>query len=325
VISYVIRRVLYTIPLVLGICLFTFFLFDVMFSPRERAMRELGRHADAESVQDLIHSRGWDKGLFYNAQARGVRRFADTRFAHHMGSLLLFRFGRSDKTHEEIGQMIRRGMVPSLTLTVPVFIMGVVVGLCLSMMVAYFRATYLDLGAVAVCVAFMSISILVYILAGQYLLAQHMKMFPIYGYARGIHAGRFLLLPVIIAVLKGLGEDVRFYRTILLEELNCDYVRTARAKGLSEGAVLFTHVLKNAMIPVLTRTVLAIPFLFMGSLLLEKFFGIPGLGNMTIEAVENGDTPVMGAMVYLGGLLFALGNLMTDIGYTLVDPRVRLQ
>ena len=323
-IAYIVRRVLYTIPLVLGVCILTFLLFDVVFSPRQRAMRERGRHADEKQIEDLIRSRGWDKGLFYNSEAKGIRRLSDTRFVNHMSKLLLFRFGRSEKTHEDIGRKIREGMVPSLTLTVPMFILGLSVGISLSLGVAYFRATYLDLGAVVVCVGFMSISILVYILGGQFLLAQHMKFFPIYGYAGGIHAARFLLLPVFIGILKGLGGDVRFYRTILLEEISRDYVRTARAKGLGERLILFKHVLKNAMIPVLTRTVLAIPFLFMGSLLLENFFGIPGLGNMTVEAVANGDTQVMAAMVYLGALLFALGNLLTDISYTLVDPRVRL-
>ncbi len=323
--AYIIRRVLYTIPLVIGICLVTFLLFEVVFTPRARAMRELGRYAEEDKIEDLIRARGWDKGLFYNEDATGIAHVTDTRFVEHMSGLLTFRFGRSEKTHERIGTMIRRGMVPSLTLTVPIFLAALAVAISLSLVVAFFRATYLDLGAVVVCVAFMSISILVYILAGQYVFAQYLRMFPVYGYARGISAARFLLLPVLIAVLTRLGADVRFYRTVLLEELSCDYVRTARAKGLGERTVLFKHVLKNAMIPVLTRTVLAIPFLFMGSLLLEKFFGIPGLGNMTIEAVENGDTPVMGAMVYLGGLLFAAGNLMTDISYTFVDPRVRLR
>ncbi len=323
--AYIVRRVLYTIPLVLGVCFFTFVLFDMLFSPRELAIRELGKNVDEQQIADLIHSRGWDKGLFYNAEAGGLQRLTDTRFVNHMRKLLLFRFGRTMKTHEAIGRKIRQGMVPSLTLTVPIFVLGLTIGICLSLMVAYFQATYLDLGAVVVCVAFMSVSILVYILAGQWLLAQHLRLFPIYGYAGGIHAGRFLILPIFIAVIKGLGGDVRFYRTVLLEEVGKDYVRTARAKGLSERLILFKHVLKNAMIPVLTRTVLAIPFLFMGSLLLENFFGIPGLGNMTIEAAANGDTQVMAAMVYLGALLFAFGNLMTDISYTLVDPRVRLR
>lgn len=324
--AYIIRRILYTIPLVFGICLVTFFLFEWVFTPRVRAIRELGgKRATEQEIEDVIRSRGWDKGLFLNTKVSGLQKLTDTRFVDHMSRLLLFRFGRSEKTNEPIGEKILVGMVPSLTLTVPMFFLGLIVAICLALTAAYFRATYLDLAVVVVCVAFMSVSILVYIIGGQYVLAQNMRMFPVYGYAPGIYSVRFILLPVVIAVLAGLGSDVRFYRTVMLEETGRDYVRTARAKGLAEHVILFKHVLKNAMIPVLTRTVLAIPFLFMGSLLLERFFGIPGLGNMTIEAVESGDFPVLSAMVYLGGLLFALGNLATDISYTLVDPRVALR
>ncbi|NLW50115.1 MAG: ABC transporter permease [Candidatus Brocadiaceae bacterium] len=323
--AYVIRRLLYTIPLVLGVCLFTFVLFEWIVPPEVRAAQAIGRHATAEAIQKEIRKRGWDKGLVWNARAEGVQRLTDTRFARHMSRLLLFRFGRTEKTHEDIGQAILRGMVPSLTLTLPIFVLGLFTGLCLSLGVAYVRGTVLDLAGVVVCVAFMSVSILVYIIVGQLLLAQYLRFFPIYGFARGFGVLRFLLLPVLIGVVKGLGDDVRFYRTILLEEMTRDYVRTARAKGLTETAVLFRHVLKNAMIPVLTRTVIAIPFLFLGSLLLESFFGIPGLGSMTVEAVNNGDTDVMAAMVYIGALLFAFGNLLTDISYTIADPRIRLQ
>ncbi len=308
----------------LGVCLITFFLFDVAFSPQARAARELGRHASKEQVQAIMHARGWDKGLFWNGAAAGIKKLTDTRFADHMSRLLTFNFGRSEKTNEDILGMIRQGMGPSLSLTVPMFALGLVVAICLSLMVAFFRATYLDLWVVVICVAFMSISILVYILGGQWLLAQHLRLFPVYGYSFSIRMVKFLLLPVGIAVFSGLGSDVRFYRMILLEEVGRDYVRTARAKGLSERLILFKHVLKNAMIPILTNTVLAIPFLFLGSLLLERFFGIPGLGNMTLQAVIQGDTSVLAAMVYLGALLFAIGNLATDVSYTLVDPRVRL-
>jgi peptide/nickel transport system permease protein len=171
----------------------------------------------------------------------------------------------------------------------------------------------------------MSVSILVYIIAGQYLLALQVRLFPVYGYAGGIGAMQFLLLPIFIGVIKGLGGNVRFYRTVFAEEVGRDYVRTARAKGLRERTILFKHVLKNAMIPILTRTVLAIPFLILGSLLLENFFGIPGLGNLTVEAINSGDSKVVMAMVYLGALMFAVGNLMTDISYTFVDPRVTLR
>jgi len=351
--AYIIRRMLYTVPLVLGVCLITFFLFEWMFTPRLRAIRMLGeKHVAEERLQEVIQAHGWDKPLFLNLKAdalgvanqldlaglkakalllaanaglQGHRVVTDTRFSQHMARLLLFRFGRSEKTNEPIGRKIVNGMVPSLTLMVPIFFAGLFVSISLALVVAYFRATYLDLGVVIVCVCFMSVSILVYIIGGQYVLARHMKLFPVYGYAPGVHSIRFLLLPVLIALLKGLGGDVRFYRTIMLEEVSRDYVRTARAKGLTERVILFKHVLKNAMIPILTRTVLHIPFLFMGSLLLERFFGIPGLGNMTIEAIESADFPVLSAMVYLGALLFALGNLATDISYTLVDPRVRLR
>jgi len=379
--AYIIRRVLYTAPLVLGVCFFTFLLFDVLFSPRDRAEQALGKHANEKGIDDWIRSHGLDKPLFYNSparkaiaemgsraddaaireaiaahkgwsRARAVRemgasageakieglirergwdkepfygRLTDTRFADHMARLLFFRFGRSEKTNQEIGQKILRGMGPSLCLTVPIFAMGLVMGIVLSLVVAFYRATYLDLWAVVICIAFMSVSVLVYIIAGQYLFAQYMRLFPVYGYAGGMSAARFLVLPAIIAVLKELGGDVRFYRTILLEEISRDYVRTARAKGLPEWAVLFKHVLRNAMIPILTNTVLAIPFLFMGSLLLENFFGIPGLGNMTVDAVHDGDVKVLAAMVYLGALLFAAGNLLTDISYTVADPRVRLR
>ena len=322
--AYIIRRTLYTIPLVLGVCVITFFLFDVVFSPQARAARELGRHASKEQIQEIMHARGWDKGLFWNAQAAGLMKLTDTRFADHMTGLVTFHFGRSEKTNEEISAMLRHGAGPSLSLTVPIFIMGLIVSICLSLMVAFFRATYLDLWVVVICVAFMSVSILVYILGGQWLFAQHMSLFPVYGYSFHLDMVKFLLLPVGIAILGELGGDVRFYRMILLEEVGRDYVRTARAKGLSERLILFKHVLKNAMIPILTNTVLAIPFLFMGALLLERFFGIPGRGNMTVQGVTEGDTAVMGAMVYLGALLFAVGNLATDISYTLVDPRVRL-
>jgi len=268
--------------------------------------------------------RGIIAGRYYS-HCSGLTRLVRTRFVDHLRKLLCFDFGVSDKTGNSISGTILKGMVPSLTLTVPIFLMSLVVGISLSLIVAYFRGTYLDLGATITCVLLMSISILVYIIAGQYLVALHLRLFPAYGYAPGIRVMQFVMLPIAISLFKGLGGTVRFYRTILVEEMNQDYVRTARAKGVSERIVLFKHVLKNAMIPVLTRTVMAIPFLFMGSLLLENFFGIPGLGNMTIEAIQNADFQVVAAMVYLGALLFALGNLLTDISYTFVDPRVTLR
>jgi peptide/nickel transport system permease protein len=323
--AYIIRRVLYTIPLVLGVCLITFVLFEVLYTPEVRARRELGQHATAEQIKDIIRARGWDRPLLLDLRAPGWQKVTTSRFVQHMTRLLTFRFGRSETTQEPIGRKILIGAVPSLTLTVPIFVLGLIVGISLSLVVALLRGTYFDLFAVVACVALMSISILIYIIGGQYVFARYMRLFPVYGYAPGFPSLRFVLLPVAIAVFKGIGGDVRFYRTVFLEEVGRDYVRTARAKGLSERSVLFKHVLRNAMVPILTNTVLAIPFLFMGSLLLERFFGIPGLGNMTIEAIDSSDFQVLSTMVYLGALLFAVGNLATDISYTLADPRIRFQ
>jgi peptide/nickel transport system permease protein len=190
---------------------------------------------------------------------------------------------------------------------------------------AYFRGTYLDYWTTFLCVLLMSITALVYIMGGQYLLGKILKYFPIAGYQGGLGSWKFVLLPTVVGVIMGLGSSVRFDRTIMLEEMNQDYVRTARAKGVPERAVLFRHVLKNASIPILTSVVLSIPFLLMGSLLLESFFGIPGLGSMTVDAINSQDFAVVRAMVFLGTVLYILGAILTDLSYALVDPRVRLE
>jgi peptide/nickel transport system permease protein len=190
---------------------------------------------------------------------------------------------------------------------------------------AFFRATYLDFWGVVLCVAMMSISALFYIIGGQYLVSKVWHLVPISGYAGGLDAAKFVLLPALIGVVAGIGAGGRWYRTLFLEEMTRDYVRTARAKGLAESAVMFRHVLKNAMIPILTGVVAVIPLLFMGSLLSESFFGIPGLGSYTIEAIQAQDFAVVRAMVFIGSVLYILGLLLTDLSYTLVDPRVRLE
>jgi peptide/nickel transport system permease protein len=177
---------------------------------------------------------------------------------------------------------------------------------------------------VVLCVAMMSISSLFYIIGGQYLLSKLWHLVPISGYAGGVDAIKFVVLPVIIGVIGGIGSGSRWYRTLFLEEMGKDYVRTARAKGLSEPVVMFRHVLKNALIPILTGVVVVIPLLFMGSLIAESFFGIPGLGSYTIDAIQAQDFAVLRSMVFIGAVLYIVGLLLTDISYTLVDPRVRL-
>jgi peptide/nickel transport system permease protein len=190
--------------------------------------------------------------------------------------------------------------------------------------VAFYRGTYVDYWGIILCVILMSISALFYILGGQVLLGKFLRLVPISGFDYGHYGLKFIALPVIVLIVAGLGGNVRFYRTIFLEEINRDYVRTARAKGIPECAVLFIHTLKNAMIPILTGVVVSLPFLFAGNLLLESFFAIPGMGSFMLDAIQRQDFAVVQAMVSLGSFLYVVGLLLTDISYTLVDPRVRL-
>jgi peptide/nickel transport system permease protein len=264
---------------------------------------------------------GYDKPLLYNAQADGAERFSDTIFFEKSLRLFVFDFGNADDGRN-IEQEIRVRMGPSLALAVPVFGLGLLLNITLALIIVFFRGSALDLSALVLCVALMSISSLFYIIGGQYLFGKLWQLVPISGYAGGADAFRFLVLPVAIGVVSGIGSGVRWYRTIFLEEIGKDYVRTARAKGLSERVVLFKHVLKNAMIPILTGAVVLIPSLFLGSLITESFFGIPGLGSYTIDAIQAQDFAVVRAMVFLGSVLYILGLLLTDLSYTLVDPRV---
>jgi peptide/nickel transport system permease protein len=216
-------------------------------------------------------------------------------------------------------------MWPSLAIAVPTLLVGVLVNITFALLIAFFRGTYIDYWGVVLCVILMSISSLFYIIAGQYLLSKLFHLVPISGYDTGYASIKFLILPVVIGVIYGIGSGTRWYRTLFLEEIGKDYIRTARAKGLGERRVLFGHVLRNVMIPILTGIVVILPLLFMGSLITESFFGIPGLGSYTIEAIQRQDFAIVRSMVFLGSVLYIFGLLLTDISYTLVDPRVRLE
>jgi peptide/nickel transport system permease protein len=323
--AYVTRRVLYAIPILIGVNLITFLLFFVVNSPDDMARMHLGqKRVTDEAVANWKHERGYDKPLLYNAQAEGLQAFTDTIFFSKSAALFAFEFGRSD-SGRNIGSDIRQRMWPSLALALPVLLVGLLVNITFAMTLAFFRGSYLDLSGVVAAVVLMSISSLFYIIFGQWLVSKLLHLVPISGYERGVDAIKFLILPVIVGVLAGIGAGTRWYRTIFLEEIGKDYVRTARAKGLSEAHVLFKHVLKNAMIPILTGVVVVLPLLFMGSLITESFFGIPGLGSYTIEAIQRQDFAIVRAMVFLGSVLYILGLIMTDISYTLVDPRIRFQ
>jgi peptide/nickel transport system permease protein len=281
------------------------------------------KHVTPEAVEKWKHERGYDLPLFWNAKAEGTGQATQTIFYQKSLGLFLFRFGRSDEGRE-IGADIGQRMWPSLAIAVPSLIVGLLVDISVALLLVFFRLTYLEFSGVAACVALMSISTLFYIIGGQFLVGKLLQLTPISGYDTGLNALRFVILPVLIGAVAGVGSGARWYRTLFLEEVEKDYVRTARAKGLSEPRVLFSHVLKNAMIPILTGVVVVLPLLFTGSLITESFFAIPGLGSYTIDAINQQDFAIVRSMVFLGSVLYILGLLLTDISYTLVDPRVRL-
>ncbi len=322
--AYIIRRTLYAIPILIGVNLLTFWLFFVVNSPEDMARMQLGqKRVTAEAIEKWKQARGYDKPLLFNSDAQGMGVVTNTIFYEKTMRLFVFDFGSADDGRN-IAHDIRQRMVPSLALAIPVFIVGLLVTITLALIVAFFRATYVDHAGVIISVMLMSISTLFYIIGGQFVISKLLHLVPISGYDDGWAAVKFLILPVIIGIVGGIGAGTRWYRTIFLEEISKDYVRTARAKGLSERVVLFRHVLKNAMIPILTGVVVTIPLLFMGSLITESFFGIPGLGSYTIDAIRGQDFAIVRAMVFLGSVLYILGLLLTDLSYTLVDPRVRL-
>ncbi|HHL40851.1 MAG TPA: ABC transporter permease [Deltaproteobacteria bacterium] len=324
--AYIIRRILYAVPIIIGVNLLTALLFFYVNTPDDMARKILGeKHITREAIENWKRDNGYNLPLFVNTAESGLAVVTQTIFFQKSAPLLWFDFGKSDRNNIDIGAEIRKRMWPSLKISIPIFIIGILTNLTFAMIVAYFRGTYLDVWGVVLCVVMMSISALFYIIGGQYLLGKVLRLFPISGYDTGLFSVKFVVLPVIIGIISSLGGGVRFYRTVFLEEINKDYIRTARAKGLSEGTVLFKHGLKNAMIPILTNVVVSIPFLFYGSLLLEAFFAIPGLGSFTIDAIQSQDFAIVRSMVYLGSILYIAGLVMTDISYTLVDPRVRLQ
>jgi peptide/nickel transport system permease protein len=323
--AYLIRRLLYALPILIGVNLLTFALFFVVNTPDDMARMQLGiKRVTPEAIEKWKVQHGYDKPLLFNAKAAGADQFTETIFVQKSVRMFAFDFGYSDDGRS-ISREIGTRMWPSLAIALPNFFVGLALYITFALLMTLFRGTVLDVVGVAMCVVFMSISSLFYIIGGQFLVSKLWHWVPISGYAPGLDGFKFLVLPVIIGVIGGIGGNARWYRTIFLEEINKDYVRTARAKGLSEIKVLFRHVLKNAMIPILTGVVVVIPLLFMGSLLTESFFGIPGLGSYTIDAINMQDFSIVRAMVFLGSVLYIVGLILTDISYTLVDPRVRLQ
>ncbi|MGB8148583.1 MAG: ABC transporter permease [Azonexus sp.] len=323
--AYIVRRLLYAIPILIGVNLLTFALFFVVNTPDDMARMQLGvKRVTPEAIEKWKVERGYDKPLLVNFAASGLSTVTDTIFFRKSARMFAGEFGRAEDGRD-IAREIGARMGPSLAIALPTFILGLFVTVTFALTLAFFRATAFDFWGVVLCVAMMSVSGLFYIIGGQFLISKVWRLVPISGFADGIEAWRFLILPVVIGVVSGIGSSTRWYRTIFLEEVNKDYVRTARAKGLPETVVFFRHVLRNALIPILTGVVVVIPLLFMGSLLTESFFGIPGLGSYTIDAINAQDFAVVRSMVFIGSVLYIVGLILTDISYTLVDPRIRFE
>lgn len=323
--AYIFRRLMYGALILVGVNVFTFILFFAVNTPDDMARLAIGgQRVSADAVEKWKIERGYDKPLFINTEASGLNKYTDTIFYQRSVPLLKFDFGASDEGRD-IGREIGVRMWPSLALAIPTFILGLLVSIAFSLSLVFFRTTRLDFWGVVLCVFMLSISGLFYIIAGQWLFSKLLRLVPYSGFAWGLDAVKFLALPILVAIISRLGPEARFYRSLFLEEIGKDYVRTARARGLSERVVLFKHVLRNAMLPILTGTVSALPLLFMGSLIAESFFGIPGLGSYTIDAIGAQDFSVVRAMVFLGASLYIVGLILADISYTLADPRVRFE
>ena len=322
---YLARLCLNALLILVGVNLITFMLFFKVNSPDDMARTALGgKRVTQSAVDQWKREKGYDKPLLWNEDETGIAQLTNTIFITKSLPMFVGDFGAADDGRD-IGREIASRVLPSLALAIPVFVLGLFVNIVFAMLMAFFRGTYLDTWGVIVCVASMSISGLFYIIGGQYLFSKMLNLVPISGFATGTDALRFLTLPVIIDVVGGIGGGARWYRTLFLEEISRDYVRTARSKGLTETQVLFGHVLRNAAIPIISGSVAVIPLLFMGSLISESFFGIPGLGSYTIEAIQAQDFGVVRAMVFIGAVLYIVGLALTDIAYTLADPRIRLE
>lgn len=327
-ISFVIRRLGYGVLTLVGVNLITFILFFSVNTTDDMARMNVGggKRVTPEQIEKWKAERGYDKPLLFNQAKQGGSQFTETVFWDRSVSLFVFDFGRADNDSAgDIGYQIKQRMGVSLQLTVPLFLMGLMASVILSLWLVMFRGTRVDFWGVVACVVMMSISALFYIIVGQFVFSRMAKLAPISGYANGLDAIRFLLLPIGLMLLANLAAHARFYRTLFLEEVGKDYVRTARAKGLRDGQVMGRHVLRNAMLPILTSVGASLPGLFMGGLVSESFFGIPGLGAYTIDAIASQDFAIVRTMVFLGAVLYILSNILVDIAYTWADPRVRMQ
>jgi peptide/nickel transport system permease protein len=308
--KYILRRVLYMVPILFGIALITFLLFNVVGG--DPVLLMVGRHATPQTIADMRAELGLDQPLYM-------------QFLDFLWQIVTFDYGRSYSTKQDIFSMVTQAAPVSLVLAVPGFLISNLLSISLALFVAFWRGTWIDRSIVVVSVLLISLPSLAYILFGQYFLSYYLGIFPISGFSWGPEMVSFIALPCIIWIFLSVGAELRLYRTVMLDEVSQDYIRTARSKGLAERVVMFKHVLKNAMIPIITNLVIQIPLLITGALLLESFFAIPGMASLLIDAFNTSDLPVIKAEVMLLSMLYMVFNLISDICYSLADPRVTLK
>lgn len=326
-VNYIIRRVFYGILILIGVNLFTFILFFTVNTPDDMARLNIGgKRVTQDQISKWKAERGYDKPLYFNEKKAGPEKLTETIFWERSVSLFALNFGRADaESAGDISHQIASRMWASFQFALPLFILQVIVSVAFSLLLTFFRHSKIDFWGVVLCVVMLSISSLFYIIVGQLFFSRLLKLVPISGYAPGFDLIKFLALPILLSLVSRLGTEARLYRAMFLEEIGKDYVRTARAKGLSEQVVLFKHVLKNAAIPILTSAGSYLPFVFLGSLVFESFFGIPGLGAYVIESISGQDFAIIRSMVFVGSVIYIASFMLIDILYTWADPRVRLE
>ena len=324
--TYLLRRLWYALAILIGVNLLTFILFFTVNTPDDMARLNIGgKRVTQEQIDKWKAERGYDRPLYWNGAEQGADKLTHTVLWERSVSLMALQFGRSDSARSvDIGHEVGTRMWVSLQLALPLFVLQLIISIAFSLLLVFFRHSRIDFWGVVLCVVMLSISSLFYIIVGQFLFSRVLRLVPISGYAHGLDAARFLLLPVMLSLLSRLGSEARLYRAMFLEEIGRDYVRTARAKGLSELRVLGRHVLRNALIPIITSAGSYLPYVFLGSLVFESFFGIPGLGAFVIEAISGQDFAIVRTMVFLSAVLYIASNLVIDLLYSVIDPRVRL-
>jgi peptide/nickel transport system permease protein len=307
--AYVVRRLWQMIPTIFGVILLIFFLFNWVGGDPAQVLA--GKISNQEQIDNIRRQLGVDQPYWYQLWV-------------FVKQVFTFDFGRSWSTNEEVSRILITRVGPTLTIMIPVVFIETGLAVTFAMMVAYVRGTLTDRGIMIVCTTAMSVSFLVYIIVFQWLFGFILGWFPVQGWSESFWKNLFTYapLPIMLAVAVGLAPQLRLYRSFFLDEINQDYVRTARAKGVPEKKVMMKHVLRNAMIPILTNIGISLPGIFVGSFLLEVFFSIPGLGREIITAVNRSDFPVIKAVTVYLAVLTMIINLAVDVMYKFVDPRV---